>query len=394
MKKIQNSKLVLKILSAIIAVILWSAITYTEDPVITQTVTGIDISFLGEDALNDNGFAIIDRSELPTVSVVIRGKRNSVIDALDKIYATANVSSIKSSGENEVLISYSYPKDKVTIEKIKTKEIPVKTEALIEREIPVKIEAKNRDKSGSHIIKSDSETKHITVSGAANTVYKISYARVQIDIGKVSKTSTQNCMYELCNESGEVISEENIVKKSNATVAVKNTVYEKTSLPINVVLDDDYKDTYDFEVNSLAKDKVDAGIDDGVKVDRIDAVVTPKKNETTFEAKLVIPDGVYVLEEDRTVSVTGELVKKATKEVSVSVDPINIPDGNTVELSPQKETIKLKTTKNVNDIEVTATVNVADMKSDEELLPVKVKVVGDAEVVGSYNVKVKMRSGE
>lgn len=394
MKKIQNSKLVLKILSAIIAVILWSAITYTEDPVITQTVTGIDISFLGEDALNDNGFAIIDRSELPTVSVVIRGKRNSVIDALDKIYATANVSSIKSSGENEVLISYSYPKDKVTIEKIKTKEIPVKTEALIEREIPVKIEAKNRDKSGSHIIKSDSETKHITVSGAANTVYKISYARVQIDIGKVSKTSTQNCMYELCNESGEVISEENIVKKSNATVAVKNTVYEKTSLPINVVLDDDYKDTYDFEVKSLTKDKVDAGIDDGVKVDRIDAVVTPKKNETTFEAKLVIPDGVYVLEEDRTVSVTGELVKKATKEVSVSVDPINVPDGNTVELSPQKETIKLKTTKNVNDIEVTATVNVADMKSDEELLPVKVKVVGDAEVVGSYNVKVKMRSGE
>ena len=151
-----------KILSAIIAVILWTAITYTEDPIITQTITGINISFAGEERLNENGLAIINRKELPTVSVVIRGKRNNVIDALDKIYAVADVSSIKSAGKNQLTLSYNYPTDKVALEKAKTKEIPVETEALISREIPVKIEAKNRNKSDDHIIKSHSETEFIT----------------------------------------------------------------------------------------------------------------------------------------------------------------------------------------------------------------------------------------
>ena len=94
MKNIKKSKLLLKILSAIIAVILWTAITYTEDPVITQTITGIGIEFSGVETLNGNGLAIINRNEIPTVSVVVRGKRNSVIEALDKVYAVADVSSI------------------------------------------------------------------------------------------------------------------------------------------------------------------------------------------------------------------------------------------------------------------------------------------------------------
>lgn len=313
MKNIKKSKLLLKILSAIIAVILWTAITYTEDPVITQTITGIEIEFSGEETLNDNGLAIINRNEMPAVSVVVRGKRNSVIEALDKIYAVADVSSIKATGQKQIPISYNYPTEKVSLEKIRTKEIPVETEALISREIPIKISVKNRDKNEDNVIKSVSEAEYITVSGAENTVYKISYARVQLDIGKVSKTSTQNCIYELCNEKGEVISEENIVSKSSEAVSVKNTVYEKTALPINIVLDDEHREDYDFEVKSIEKKTVYAGLDEGIAIDSIDAVVTPKKNETTFEAELVIPEGVYIPEEERTVSVTGEILQKKEK---------------------------------------------------------------------------------
>ena len=313
MKNIKKSKLLLKILSTVIAVVLWTAITYTEDPVISQTITGIEIEFSGEETLNDNGLAIINRNETPTVSVVIRGKRNSVIESLDKIYAVADVSSIKATGQKQIPVSYNYPTDKISLEKIRTKEIPVETEALISREIPVKIDVKNRDKNADNIIKSVSEAEHITVSGAENTVYKISYARVAIDIGKVSKTSTQNCIYELCNEKGEVISEENIVSKSSEAVAVKNTVYEKTSLPINIILDEQYREDYDFELKSSGKKTVDAGLDEGVTIDHINAVVTPGKNETSFEAELIIPEGVYIPEEDRTVSVTGEILSKSDK---------------------------------------------------------------------------------
>ncbi len=394
MKDVKNNKLLLKILSTVIAIILWTAITYTEDPVITQTVTGIEISLLGEETLNDNGFAIINRKELPTVSVVIRGKRNSVIDALDKIYATADVSAIKSVGQSEISISYNCPTDRVSIEKIKTKEIPIETETLISREIPVKIEVQNREKNDDHTIKSVSETKHITVSGAENTVYKISYARVQLDVSKVTKTSTQNCIYELCSEDGEVIAEDNIVSKSSSTVAVKNTVYTKKSLPIKVVIDEEYQDDYDFELKDIDKKTVNVGLDDGVKTDHINAVLIPKKNETEYEAKLEIPEGIYLPEEESTVSVTAEILKKTVKEMSVTVTPVNEPEGMIAMVSPRKKTIQIKTAKDIDDIKVTATVDVSDMRTDEETLPLKIKADDGVEVLESYTVTVKLRAGE
>jgi len=394
MKDVKKNKLLLKILSTVIAIILWTAITYTEDPVITQTITGIDVSLLGEETLNDNGFAIVNRKELPAVSVVIRGKRNSVIDALDKIYATADVSAIKSAGQSEISISYSYPKDKVTIEKIKTNKVPVETEKLISSEIPVKIEVRNREKNDNHIIKSVSETKHITVSGAENTIYKISYARVEIDVSKVSKTSTQNCIYELCSEDGETVPEDNIVKKSSPTIAVKNTVYTKTSLPIKVVIDEEYQDDYDFELKDIEKKTVNVGLDEGANIDHINAVLIPKKNETEYEAKLEIPEGVYLPEEERTVSVTAEILKKTVKEILVTVTPVNEPEETVVMVLPRRRTIKIRTAKDIDDIKVTATVDVSEMRTDEEELPLKIKADDGVEVLGSYTVTVKLKAGE
>lgn len=394
MKKEKTNKLLLKILSTIIAIILWTAITYTEDPVITQTIMGVDISLEGEETLNENGLAIVNRDELPSVSVVVRGRRNSVIESLDKVYATIDVSSIKSAGQNRVSISYSYPKDKISVEKIKTKEIPIETEALISREIPVKIEVENREKNDAHTIKSTTETTHITVSGAENTVYKISYARVQVDISKVSKTSTQNCIYELCNEKGEVIDEENIASKSSATVAVKNTVYTTTTLPINVVIDEEYQSDYDFELKSIEKKTVDVGLDDGVQIDHIDAVLIPKKNETTFEAELEIPEGVYIPDEDSTVEITAEILKKTVKEISVAVNAVNTPEGMVAVISPRKKSIQVKTAKAADDLQIAAIVDVSEMKTDEEILPVRIRIDDNSEVIGTYNVTVKLRSGE
>ena len=394
MKTEKTNKLLLKILSTIIAIILWTAITYTEDPVITQTIMGIDIELEGEETLNSNGLAIVNRDELPSVSVVIRGRRNSVIESLDKVYAAIDVSSIKSAGQNQVTISYDFPSDKVSVEKIKTKEIPIETEPLISREIPVKIEVKNREKNDNHTVKSSTETKHITVSGAENTIYKISYARVQVDISKVSKTSTQNCMYELCNEKGEVIDEENIVSKSSATVAVKNTVYTKTTLPIEVVIDEEYQSDYDFELTSIGKNTVDAGLDDGVKIDHIDAILTPKKNETAFELKLEIPEGVYIPDEERTVQATAEILKKTVKEVTLTVSAVNTPEGMIAVITPKKKSVQVKTAKAVDELQATAIVDVTDMRTDEEVLPVRIKVDSGSEVIGTYSVTVKLRSGE
>ena len=53
MKINKNSKLFLKILSGVVGVVLWFAITYTEDPIISQSLGDIKIVFDGEKQLMD-----------------------------------------------------------------------------------------------------------------------------------------------------------------------------------------------------------------------------------------------------------------------------------------------------------------------------------------------------
>ena len=116
-----NNKLFLKILSGLVALVLWFAITYTEDPIISQHLGDISIAFEGEDDLNDNGLAIINKDDIPGLSAVIRGKRSNVISAMGTVVASCDVSGIQDAGENIVQLKYVYPTATITMAKIKTR---------------------------------------------------------------------------------------------------------------------------------------------------------------------------------------------------------------------------------------------------------------------------------
>ena len=394
MEKIKNSKLLLKILSALIAIVLWFAITYTEDPAISQTLTGVNLEIKGENDLNANGFAIVNKDELPSLSVVIRGSRSNVISALGEIYASVDVSSVKNTGENVISVSYSYPADRVVLEKVRVRELTVETEALISREIPVKIEVTNRDKNSDFIVKCESKIDAVTVSGAENTVYNIAYAKVRVDASKISKTNTQECLYELYTEKGELVSEESIVNKSRRTVTVESTVYEKTELAVKVVLSEESREDYGILIKNIEKNTVEAGISEGIEAEYIEAVITPQKGKNTYEAELIVPDGVYVKEEDMTISVTGEILPKELREITAQVEAVNVPDGKTAVISPKEKTVTLKSIEDASNIKLKLSVDVGKMTEAEKILPVQIETDSDIDIIGTYSVLVRMEQGE
>ena len=389
MKKIENSKALLKILSAIIAIVLWFAITYTEDPVISQQVVGLKLTVKGESELNAGGFAIVNKDSFPPISVVIRGNRSNVISALGEVSAEIDVSSIRQAGENVVTIAYSYPSNRVILEKIKTREITVKTENVVAREIPVKTETVNREKNGDTLLKSVCKTETLSVKGAQSAVYEIAYAKAKIDASKITKTSEMECPYEFYNEKGEALTDRNIIYKSRATVLVENTVYERVELPIKVVLDRDRRDNFGFAIKSISEETVDVGLDEGVTVDYIEAQIIPQKEKSSYEAELVVPEGVYIPAESLKITVSGEVVPKETREVIATVEPVNVPDGKTVTVSPKELTVKIKTAEDADKIVVKATVDLSEMTEQTEILPVAVSADGDADIVGAYSVSVE-----
>lgn len=394
MKKPENSKLLLKILSGVIAVVLWFAITYTEDPAISQTLTGVDIEIKGEDILNSNGFAIVNRDKLPSIGVVMRGSRSNVISALGEISASVDVSSIKRAGTNTLAVSYSYPTGSIVLEKIKVKEVEIETEVLVSRDVPLSIEVTNRDKNSEHIVKAVSKSETVTVSGAESTVYEVAYAKAKVDASKISKASTQECLYDFYNEKDELVSEQNLVGNARRTVTVESTVYEKVSLPVKVVLDEESRHDYGIIVKNIDKLTVDAGLDDGAEIDFVEAVVTPQKEKTSYETELVVPEGVYIAEENRKITVTGEILPKELKEVTVTVEAENVPDGKRAVISPKEKTITLKTVENISETDIKAKVDMSVLSEAEGILPIIIETDIDADVIGTYSVMAKTETGE
>ncbi|MBR4720969.1 MAG: hypothetical protein IK057_04330 [Clostridia bacterium] len=389
---VKNNKTLLKIISAVIAIVLWFAITYTEDPVISQSIVGLDLTVIGENTLNSNGFAIVNRDSFPSINVVIRGSRSNVISALGEISAEIDVSSIKQAGENTVSVAYSYPSGKVILEKIKVREITVETESVVSRDIPVKIETVNHDKNSGLLINSVCKTETVTITGAESDLYKIAYAKAVVDVSKITKTSEQNCVYDFFSEDGELLSDKNITNKSTETVLVENKVYDKVTLPIKVVLDSEKRKNYGFSVKNISSETVDVGFDAGVSADYIEAVISAQQGKNGYEATLIVPNGVYIPEENKVITVNGEIVPKETKQITVKVEPINLPTGVSAEIIPNEQTISVRTAE--TKPEITATVDLSDITGEEQVLPVEFKTDGDADIIGKYSVMVKLVQGE
>lgn len=99
MEKITQNKLAVKIICVVLAIILWTYVSYQENPSMSKTVRNVPLAIAGEQALKENGFSVYSISE-KSVDVKTTAKRLSLRKLSNKtISAVINVSSIKEAGE-------------------------------------------------------------------------------------------------------------------------------------------------------------------------------------------------------------------------------------------------------------------------------------------------------
>ncbi len=390
MKINRDSKLLLKILSAVAAVILWFAITYTEDPVISHYLGDIDIVFEGEDVLNERGIVVTNKDSMPPISAVIRGKRSSVISSIGSVSASAKVSGITEAGETEIELEYLYPTSSVTLASGKTKKITVKTEKIISRKIPIRIETVNDDKNTEYIVCAESGEKIVTVKGAESDVSGISEAKVTVDTASISKTHRQSYLYKFYDDDGDEVSEENITNKSLAAVLVENKVYKKVALPVKLVLNESLAADYVLNVKNQNVTSVSAGVDDGVEITGLTAVYNNEKPDEKNLCKLSIevPEGVYLPKKSSEVTAECSLVPKVLKEIEIAVEAENVPEGKTVKIVPEKIKVTAKGAEEaITSDKLKARINAENLTEYTETdVEVEFETQENIQTVGSYSV--------
>ncbi len=337
-----SKKRISKVISVLIAILVWIFVIYSENPSLDVKLSAIDVQLVNEAALLNKNLMVVDKNSISDASIVIRGKRQDLISVMGNISASIDLSQISEAGVYRLQPVFDIPSNAVYISKRNTRYIEITVEEMAEKSIPITINQKNADKNKSFIVESIPENSTITVKGTYEDIQSIDHASISIDASSMTQTNSERYSYALEDENNsEILPLNEII--SDETILVKNNVYEKISLDVVLSIPSDIDNKYTVELISQDVDKVDVGIksEEGRAVQSITNSnefndITPGTNK--YELKLIQPDGIYLPAESQYITVELEVFEKEEKTLEV---PLNVKNSENKTYTLQNNTVQV-----------------------------------------------------
>lgn len=374
LEKFKNNKFITQLFSVLIAIILWLFLIHTVNPQITQRVNNVPVTFKGLDALREKGLIPVDIDKSSYVDVTIRGQRTNVIKALAEITAVADLSSVSVKGTRIENVIVDTGVAGVYIDGRGTPTVSVELDELAEKTVPIEIIHNGTEKNKQTIAVSNSKLKSMTLNGAKTELDNIEKVVVNIDASDIDKKETVLRNFIYCDKEGSKVIPDT-VKSTDNTIEVTSGLYPRKSLPVRVVLPDDYSDNYSIEYTLKSKEVIDVGIVSlDTDVEEICAEINPEnfdESDGEYELELIIPDGIFVPDSMRIVKAEIKLTKTKNAKLMLDAEIRNLKDG----LVTEKDSYKV-------DVAVTG--------PDDELKKDKIKAYIDAKDLneGEHEVTV------
>lgn len=356
--------------SIICAVAIWLMVVYINDPSITITLNDVDIRFSGEMALKEKGFVITGKSELPSISVSISGRRSDLIDYMDSVYIRVTVDSANETGEHEFATSVELPTTRLTLESGGSTTVTLNVEQLERKSIQILTRQTGSNKD--FLVDSQIADDYVEISGAKSEIDNVAYGIASIDISSIAAASEGDYSYTMYDKNNAVIDSNETIEAQQATVHVKNTPYTKMSLPVIPELSSELADEYliDTSRTVCTPSIVEVGVSPEFTGVGVGAVID-KVTDAETEFYLNSVTGLYIPYENSTVKITPVLARKQTKTLRVKVTAINVPEGMTADFA-QETDVTLVCAEDVDADDVTAQIDLSGLDKGSHYVPVSV----------------------
>lgn len=298
-EKKKKNRLSYMILSVIIAIIAWSVVTYTTDPDITKTFAGIRVELTGEDALAKNGYVVVNRGDIPKVSVKMRGKRSDLIKAIDKARVIVDVSSVEKAGDIEIEGTVKLPNSRITVEKVSMQAIPVSVAGLETKDVPIRI-TQTGELPGK-LVKSTPQKDTVAIKGAKSELDQIVAAEVTVDISAVTDHITAELGYSLVLADGVEREMLTTLQIAENVITVNNTIYDAKEVPLKLVVKGNGEYALNEEETEVEPKNITVGISEDTQVEYITVTIDEKAEEGEYKTDK--KDGVYIPDYSKTVTI-------------------------------------------------------------------------------------------
>ena len=410
----KKSKLPMILLALGAAILVWLYDVTVVNPNDTNTVSGIPVRFINEDELNAQDLMITSGAG-GTVSLRISGRRSELKElSKDNVDVVVDLSQITEAGRHELPYTVRYPANvsssDLKIDARSPVTISVEVEHYIRRAVEVRTVFEG-DTSGDEddllVIDNGAMELHpaeIMVTGPAELVEDVAYARVVIQKSEITETLDAEYEYDLIDNAGEVVDRTELVtdaEKVHVSIPVHKTKQVPLRLEINPGGGATTQDvTYTIHPASITisgePDQVD-GISE-IKLDSVN-LGTVIAQEATITRQIVLPDGIN--NASGVAEATVDLKFKGLSIDSVTVEDFtleNTPEGLTA--TPLGESVQINIRGKDADIkklrqrldEIQVTVDLSGYTQGTFIVPVKVELPTDLQVgaIGGNTITVTL----
>lgn len=345
---------VLRILSIIIAVIIWFALSITQYPTISRSISNIPVTFsLDGTQAEEKGLSVLNKEGIEDISVdvEIKGMNYEIggYTASDLI-ASVDLSSVTKEGtyELDIDVRSSHPTDRVTITSITPATVSVSFDKITEKTIPVTVDAPLVTAEEGYTLRDTTVTPNeLTIEGPQNEIDKISKATIDLKTSmKITEETIINTdTFTFYDEDDNVVTPNGVTLKNTKSFDVDFVVYKKKTLYLDVAFENT-STTFDKsslpmtlseDELSIATPDLESEGEEDITIGTIDLTEVDLTNKYTF----VVPlddDEVNMSGEDQ-VTVSFDPTGYSSKEMTVSSDNfvlLNKPSGKDITFETKK----------------------------------------------------------
>lgn len=303
---------ILKIISFVVALLLWFYIIAVVDPSVDVTVKDIPIRYTNEQLVLDKGLCLVSDDDL-TVELKIRGSRKRIANIENKnIYATVDLANISKTGTFSLPIAISIPYEYDEIVNKKPYNANVFIDKVVSVNRDVKVLTSGSTANGYIAAVPTSSLANVKLSGASTLIDTISALGAELDFdGRTADIKDTEKLFFL-DKNGKKISENNkiydLVKMEFDTVDIECKVYKQKSVSVKVNAranggTDGYKVSVQPEhITIYAENEILEAIEElSTKPVNLDEITTGSTS-----VSIEVPNGVFLRDGVDTVTVKAE----------------------------------------------------------------------------------------
>ena len=218
--RIVSHNLMWKILSVVIAVLMWSYIVSADSSITrTKVLSSVDVSLSGQSVLQSRLLAVVMDEDEALASVRVKVKvpqANYARVTADSVSVELDLSRVRQTGRQEVELVGTTAYGEVV--QITPSTLEVDIEPMDTRVVPVNVELQNQDEDKYYYVVSQSNPSQLTISGASSVVQRIAQAQALVNVEGMTSGRNVSVKYTLLDEEGSEVTQ--LVSKPTSSVMV------------------------------------------------------------------------------------------------------------------------------------------------------------------------------